>query len=355
MRLQRKGDAWDLGDCEALPRWRPALASLLLLAGSQGAASSPCVSGRIDPSVLSATSLEARIQSAPPAITALALRRNLGNGVAVEPRAASMDHPLVPALFRMLSRLPSPLYRLARETVAAIYLLQDNFGSARVEALRDPHGHLSGGCILLNLDALSRPANAWASWRENSAFRADEPYAVRVILEPRVTDTVESTLRFIFLHELGHVLGMAAGVHGFWAAPETWWLTVQSPYFQLSWARNKDTLTSEWKRRFSILEYPRFYRFEAAPLPLAAAPVVYGALARTNWPSLYGSIDPYEDFAETFALFVHTRLLGGSYRVDVLFGPERVAHFLSCLDTGRCPGKTAYLEQLFTRFFGESG
>ncbi len=327
---------------------RRAAGGLLLFLFGGVLAASPCVTGPLDPALLREVPLEARIQSAPPDITALALRRNLANGVAIEPRPAPLDHPVAGALRRMLASLPQPLRVLAENHVAAVYLLQDNFGSARVEAARDGQGHLIGGCILLNLDALARTANAWASWREGSAFRTDDRYRLQVTLEAAETDSVENAARFLFLHELGHVVGMAAGVHGFWAAPETWPTTVHSPFTRLSWSTDGNRWLSPWHQRSPVLTLPRFYRFHAAPLPLSVAPLVYRALGETDWPSLYGSSDPYEDFAETFAIYVHTRLLHRPFRVDLYLGSERIGEFRSCLDTGRCPAKLALMARLLS-------
>jgi hypothetical protein len=45
----------------------------------------------------------------------------------------------------------------------------------------------------------------------------------------------------------------------------------------------------------------------------------------------------YEDFAEAFAIHVHTRLLGRPFRVDLYLGSANLGGFRSCLDTGRCP------------------
>jgi len=319
---------------------------LLLCAAAGSVTAAPCVAGTDTPAILRDTPLEERVRPATRAVTALALQRNLGNGVAVEPRPADVDHPAIPALYRMLADLPAELRELTRKHVAAIYLVQGNFGSARVEAARDAQGRVIGGCILLNLDALAQSANSWASWRENSAFRSDDRYRISITLEPPETDTVENALRFVFIHELGHILGMTAGVHGFWAAPETWWLTVRSPYTRLSWTTDGRQYQSSGKRRFPVLALPRFYRFESSPLPRSAALPTYGALGKTNWPSLYGSIDPYEDFAETFAIYLHTRLLGRPYRVDLHFGSTHIGTYRSCLDTGSCPKKAAFMRCL---------
>ncbi|MCU0875124.1 MAG: hypothetical protein MUE50_22555, partial [Pirellulaceae bacterium] len=65
-------------------------------------------------------------------------------------RPAGLDHPVAQALARMLTDLPEGLRRLAQDQVGAIYLVQGNFGSARVEAMRDAQGRVFGGCILLN-------------------------------------------------------------------------------------------------------------------------------------------------------------------------------------------------------------
>lgn len=322
---------------------------MLLCAAAGSAIAVPCIPGAPTSAHLRNVPLQQRVRPATRAITTLAMRRNLANGVAVEPWSADLDHPLVPALYTMLAGLPAAIKAMARDHVVAIYLLRGNFGSARVEAAHNAHGRLIGGCILLNLDALERTANSWASWREGSAFRADERYRIRVTLEPPATDSKENALRFVFLHELGHILGMAAGVHGFWAAPQTWWLTIRSPYTGLSWKTDGSQWLSPGKRRFPVLGLPRFYRFEASPLPLSAAPQVYRALSETNWPSLYGSIDPYEDFAEAFAIYVHTRMLGRPYRVDLYLGAARSGEYSSCLDTGRCPQKLAFMRRLTAR------
>ena len=337
------------GSVSSGPSARRLLALLLLCLTAQADAGY-CLPGVPQPPIPRHLPLAARIQPAAPAVTALARHRNLGNGVAIEPRPASVEHPVAQALARMLAELPEGLRRLAQEQVGAIYLVEGNFGSARVDAVRDAQGRVFGGCILLNLDALARSANAWASWREESAFRTEDGYRIALTLEPAQTDSVEAALRFVFLHELGHILGMVAGVHGFWAAPETWWLNARSPYVRLSWPLDGDRPGTGWLGRFPVLALPRFYRFEGAPLPRSAAPVVYRLLRETDLPSLYGSIDPYEDFAEAFAIQVHTRLLGRPFRVDLYLGPAHIGGFRSCLDTGRCPEKAAFLESLLAAY-----
>ncbi len=297
---------------------------------------------------LYALPLEERILPAPLSVLELTYLGNRRAGADLWPTAAPAGHPVVPQLRTMIRSLPAPIYRLASRHLAGIFLVDRTFGSARTEGLWGPSDRLVGGYMVLNATALARPANAWASMRENSAFHSTSAdVTIEVILEPPETDTPESALRFIFLHELGHVLGMGLGVHGHWAVPNTFPLTLQSPFARLSWQQDeRGGLVSPWKQRSPLLTQLRFYRFEAAPLPRSTTPLVYGQLARTDFPSLYGALDAYEDFAETFVLYVHTRILGKPYAVVVKEGGRTIGVYHSCLQTGACPAKVAFIERL---------
>ena len=118
------------------------LLAILLLCLTAQADAGYCIPGVPQPPIPRDLPLAARIQPAPPAVTALARQRNLGNGVAIEPRPASLDHPVAQALARTLAELPEGLRRLAQNQLGAIYLVQGNFGSARVEAMRDAQGRV---------------------------------------------------------------------------------------------------------------------------------------------------------------------------------------------------------------------
>ena len=295
--------------------------------------------------------LEQRILPAPESVVELVWLRNRRAKVDFRPTPASLTHPLIPRLQHVIRTLPEPVYRLASRHLAAIFVVEHNFGSGRAEGLWDPAGQLVGGYMLLNLSALSQPANAWATMRENSAFHTHGgDMVVEVTLASSESDSVEDALRFIVLHELGHVLGMGLGIHGHWAVPSSWPITRDSAFSGISWrAGAHELLYSPAKQANPLLTQLQFYRFEAAPLPRSAAPEVYRQLARTDFPSLYGTLDPYEDFAETFAIFVHTRLLLKPYGVAVRAGERVVERYHSCLQTGDCPTKALLIERLLAR------
>ncbi|HEX7928240.1 MAG TPA: hypothetical protein VF678_11660, partial [bacterium] len=164
-----------------------------------------------------------------------ALQSNLDYGQDVRPEPASPEHPLVPKVRAALRALPPAIQKLASQYVTAIYLVEDDWGTATTEGVQDDTGQWKYSYIVLNLTALTRTANAWAEWKENSAFKPDPKYRLKMTIEPAEGDTEQNAIRFIVLHELGHAIGLGAGVHGFWDDDTLSPLTRNSPYLKNSW------------------------------------------------------------------------------------------------------------------------
>ncbi len=328
------------------------LAVLWALAGCQAAV--PAVQRLPRYEGLLQRPLVERVQPADAAVLDRAHATNLTYGDDVRPRAADPADPLAQVVREVLDALPPPVSRLAGRHLAAVYLVQGDVGTATTEGVQDRAGRWSHAYIVLNLTALGRDANAWAAWKEGSAFRPSPGYALRFTLEPPEHDDRAGAVRFILLHELGHVLGLALGVHGDWddPSPEPLPATRRSAFVALSWAYgpaqgpHKAGMRSRYAERFPLLSQVAFYRFDKAPTALSAAPQIYAELAQTNFPSLYATQELFDDFAEAFAITVHTRLLGRPYRVEVLHDGQPVQVFSSCIATGACADKTAQIEAL---------
>ncbi len=274
-------------------------------------------------------------------------RINKKYGMNVRPIRASVTNPLVGLTRRMIAGLPRAVRDLASRYVVALYLLEKDFGTGTTEAVRGRNGDWSYGYIALNLTALQRTANGWGSWKESSAFRPEEGHQIRMVLEHPAQDTQQAAIRFIFLHELGHVLGLGLKAHGFWDAEKLLPATEHSPFVRRSWrgdGHGKMVPRQPGPHRwFSKLH---FYRFEKGDLYLSSAEKVYRALAASNFPSLYGTTNLYDDFAEAFAIYTHTRILAKPYRVGILRGGKERFVYRSCIQTGGCPKKVEYLQAL---------
>ena len=291
--------------------------------------------------------LEEKISLGTEAVLDWQHRINLQYGEDIRPRKGSPDHPLIPVVRKMVMGLPARVRELAARHVVALYLLQEDFGTGTTEAVRDEKGAWRYGYIALNLTELQRTANEWGAWKEGSTFRPERGHEVRMVLEPSDSDDVEGAVRFIFLHELGHVLGLALAAHGVWDAKELPSGTRHSPFILRSWkVEDGKRMVSRWRGEYPLLSRLSFYQFDEAKLSLPEAEATYRALAETNFPSLYGATNPFDDFAETFAIYVHTRLLGKPYRVEVYRAGERRLVYRSCLQAGTCAKKVAALEAL---------
>lgn len=296
--------------------------------------------------------LENRVKRADAVVIDRAHRTNLAYKMDIRPNPVAPGHPMLAVLREVLAGLPPQVRRLTKRHLAALYLLQDDFGTAGIEGIKDERGQWLNGYIVLNATALERSANAWATWKENSAFRPAKGYRLSVQIERAGEDDQTGAIRFILLHELGHLLGLALKVHPYWEnskppPPERF------SFPRLSWRKASNGKTvSRWRKRFPRLHQAGFYRFGKASFSLREMETVYDMLSRTDFPSLYAVTNLYDDFAEAFAIYVHTRLLGKPYRVtltrdgNTARDGKEVRIYRSCLQTGKCPKKAAFLRSL---------
>ncbi len=291
--------------------------------------------------------IEDKVTVGGPEVLDRALKTNLEYGQNIRPVNAPPDHPLLPKVKEILRALPPAIHQLAAQYVTAVYLLEEDWGTGTTEGVQDAQGRWQYAYIALNLSALTRTANAWATWKENSAFRPQSGYRIAMTIQPPAGDTLENAVQFILVHELGHAIGLGLGVHGFWDEEGVPPATRDSTFIALSWQPDgKGWFASRYAERFPKLVQARFYRFDKAPLALGDAEAVYRALGQTDLPSLYGVTNLYDDFAETFAIYVHTRLLGKPYKVDVYENETLRTSYTSCIVASTCPEKVRALEAL---------
>ncbi|HEX7925992.1 MAG TPA: hypothetical protein VF678_00275, partial [bacterium] len=103
-------------------------------------------------------------------------------------------------------------------------------------------------------------------------------------------------------------------------------------------------MVSKWAGRFPRLGTVKFYRFDKAPTPLSDAETIYRALNQTNFVSLYGVTNLFDDFAEAFAIYVHTKMERRPYRVEVFEGDTARITYTTCIVAGTCTDKVKAIE-----------
>ena len=219
-------------------------------------------------------------------------------------------------LLSELKNLPKSLRNFMQKHVIAIYTAVDIGGTAMAGSVYNSKGIAEFGFIILDLSMIDKKANEWATYKENTVFAPVKGYKLSVTLEHPKHNTKAATIRYLILHEIGHI---------FHAVQK-----LQPAYIDLNWQDadfepypfNKPELT----RKFALGEdyYPLYERISFyRPLPpfdLDDAEEVYEWLQETSFPSLYGSVNALEDFAETFATYIHTSLLKKPHKVTLKKG-----------------------------------
>jgi hypothetical protein len=72
----------------------------------------------------------------------------------------------------------------------------------------------------------------------------------------------------------------------------------------------------------------------------------YAGLEGSDFPSLYGATNPYDDFAECFASYVHSELLGRPYVLQVDYDGAPQATLDSFWASPRSDAKRAFMREL---------
>lgn len=86
--------------------------------------------------------------------------------------------------------------------------------------------------------------------------------------------------------------------------------------------------------------------YVGAKLGIAEAGPIYRALATTSFPTLYAAMNPWYDFAESFATYVHVVLLRKPWEVQVRGIGDDVETFGPCWGQPRCERKERVLRAL---------
>lgn len=294
-----------------------------------------------------------RIRPAPADLVEKICVENQLVGFKQRPVPADPPAELALALRSILERLPEKIRRLLFYRLVGILTVKDLGGTGYSEVVFDERKRPRYGIIVLDVDILTRKtANTWAAWKLNSMFKPVTGHAINIRsnIEEVEGDTAINAIRFILLHEIGHILGLVTRVHPLWPP----WragrqINPDTGFAGLSWTKTEDgRLVSRFDARFPERELIRAYTFESAVLTTARIPDTYAHLvSHSNFPTLYACESPWEDFAESFATYFHVVIDRRPWQIIITEEgqPDRIIG--SCWGTPRCRDKEAFLETWF--------
>jgi hypothetical protein len=263
--------------------------------------------------------LHQRIGAAPEPLVEYIALVNQASGLPQQPYSINAPPDFQNEVQNAIEELPPVVQRLLEGSLLGVFFANDLGSSAITDVLTGPDGELVGALVVLDVAAfINRSANEWATWKENTPFIATSIMTLQAAIADPALDTRQSALQYLLLHEFGHVL--TAG----WATLPNWWQTLPDlrgphpwPFFDLSWQMNQEgQLVPAPGQDFALRRYVAYY--SGANLSTDDLLAVYAALEQTGFPSLYGATNVYDDFAESFANYVHVVLMQRHYQLRIL-------------------------------------
>ena len=287
--------------------------------------------------------IQERILPLPDEVREFVHQVNMATGVDAIPSSCTPDAALQADLRSALAGMPAAVLDLVGPLLLGVCVGRGLGSSGVTDVVADAvDGRILGGIVLLDMDLMAaQTANAWATWKENLPF-GGPGFALTATIAAPHEDTRAHALQFLLLHEFGHVV-TAGG-----AFLPRWWEPVPAAYFpflDLSWRIDEDGRFAAWRGSdFELRGVVDFYGVNK--LHSDAIVTAYAGLEGSDFPSLYGATNPYDDFAECFASYVHSEMLGRPYvlRVDCDGVPQ--ATLASFWTSPRSDAKRAFMRAL---------
>lgn len=291
--------------------------------------------------------VEQRLGTAPSELVLYLNLDNIWQGFPNKPRAAAIPEDFLKDVNDAIAEMPPRVKQLIDRKLAGIYFVQDLGGTGYTDYINGGRFIPEAGFTVLDMDVLAKQtANAWATWKENSPFKADAQYQLEADIEPQGQDNRKNAIQYILLHELGHILSIGENIHPRWDQPPAADSSLDPyPFARLSWE-----IMNAGKGYASLFEkeFPQrkdvVYYF-GAKLYGEQMVKVYDQLERTNYPTLYAATSPGDDFAESFVSYVHVVLLKRPLEIRLYRDGKLAKTYKSCWEEKRCEAKRKILEE----------
>lgn len=291
--------------------------------------------------------LPQRIGPAPAELVEYLRLDNIQHGYADRPRVAGVTPDLLQDVREAIDEIPEPVRRRLSSRLAGIYFVEDLGSTGYTEQAYDSKWNPVAGVVVLDAGVLNqRTANAWASWKENTPFKPAGGYGLRAEIEDKTHDTRKSAIQYILLHEFGHVLAIGGKFDPSWdVQPRDVKNPAEFPFFALSWTVSfaQNSYFSLYDAGFPQRTHVVFYfgpRLSADQMP-----DVYEHLERTNYATLYAASNPFDDFAEAFANYVHVQMMGKPFAITITRDGKIAKVYGPCWAQSRCAEKRKIIEQ----------
>jgi hypothetical protein len=250
-----------------------------------------------------------------------------------------------------IAQLPAIVQAKLEPRLLGIFLASGVGSSAITDVVAQQDGRLIGAVVLLDAEVfLTRSANVWMEWKESTPFTQHPDFQLKVQIASPDSDHRQQALQYLLLHEFGHVLSVDTEfLPNWWSGSQKFKDTEEYSFLSICWqiAMNGDIIPlirHNFENRSKIAYYTK------PQLGAEHMSAVYQSLNRTAFPTLYASTTVYEDFADSFASYVHVVLMKKPWQVQVFEANQLVLSFSDFWSSPRAQRKA----QIFAEYLQAS-
>lgn len=238
------------------------------------------------------------------------------------------------------SRLPAKLNSLLNKFIYGIYFCE-NLGGTGIFGIVYEEEKPKGGFIVIDANMIEKSANDWITAKENTAFNSKK-LKLRIEIEDSDANNPENALRYIFLHEFGHIISVVKEIAPDFREKRRDFASF--PFFRNNWKNENSSLTDDsiFRKRPEL----KFYSDKKINLDQNWEQV-YKDLAHTSFPTLYSATNPDDHFAESFVSFVHCVLEKKKWELNLSENKKEVFSMKNGIVEERSGKERIFMENLF--------
>ena len=281
--------------------------------------------------------IEKRLCDTPIEIIDFLLKENLSLGYSSKPELVKLDEKLLHDYKTAIEEIPESVKKMVLPYLLGVFPIKNLDGSAINIMSADDDGKNPKFLIAIDVDFLNRNANEWASAKESNPFVSSK---IKVEIEKAQSNDRARSIEFILLHEFGHIIGAVYKAHPTFEENEIDSNPTHYPFSKIGWVMNKknNISASTDKNIFPLRAKIHFYYGKDSKFVDKKKTELYRQLQKTDFVSLYASTNVRDDFAESFAHYVHEVMLHKPYKIDDID--------YSCEVRNRHSSRVQYIEDL---------
>jgi hypothetical protein len=288
-----------------------------------------------------------RIFTAPPNLIDYLDKDNRYNGFDGVPKAAPLTPDLRADIAGAIDALPPKLRTMLGEKLIGVFVVKGLGSSAYTDYVRDEKKRPRFAFIVVDVDAMNRKANDWMGWKESSPFLPDPDWRIEGVLEDPAHDTTGKALEYVLIHEFGHALAFNSDVHPLWSLSSKRVDVEDYPFMDLAWAADpgSDGYLRKIEKTAPLPGTIIYYKPSVDRPKASEIPAYYDWLQKTDFVTLYGATNPYDDFAEALVSYVHSVIQKRPWEIRIFHKGQLLRTLKPCWDEPRCAEKRQALEE----------